>query len=237
MRIFLFIMCAAVMSSVSAQNPVIYPYNPDANNDSQVSTSDMLETLSVFGGSFLPNEILIDNTPLEEFLLVLQAQVLLLTDQATAIADLQSTIASLNADLDAQNLEVLNLQSQVISNYMIAQADNDALEISLAAAIANLQAADATLQTNIDNAVPQNLMNFNDMIMYSDGFLLDLTGHINMMGYLNADFIGAMGGLTAGNLDVWGNSYLNGDVSTGNLDVNGLSDFWGPMHQYGVILH
>ncbi|HIO59593.1 MAG TPA: hypothetical protein EYN28_05390, partial [Flavobacteriales bacterium] len=62
-----------------------------------------------------------------------------------------------------------------------------------------------------NNAVPQNLMNFNNMIMYSDGFMLDLDGHIDVMG-----------GLSTWNLDVMGNSYLNGDVVTGGLNVSGI---------------
>ena len=128
MKLYLSFVFVFLLSAVSAQSVITYPYNPDSDDDAYVATGDLLETLSVFGSPFTPNEILISDTPLEEFLLSLQAQVGLLADQSLAISDLEYMVFVLTATIEAQDMEILNLQYQVDNIEMMAMtASMDAM--------------------------------------------------------------------------------------------------------------
>lgn len=75
----------AMLGSTQAQ--VVYPFNPDSNNDSLIGAGDLLESLSTFGSTFLPEPILVDSIPLEVVLANLIEQ----------INQLQATVVSLES--------------------------------------------------------------------------------------------------------------------------------------------
>ncbi|HHZ81444.1 MAG TPA: hypothetical protein EYN28_05385 [Flavobacteriales bacterium] len=85
-------------------------------------------------------------------------------------------------------MQIDTLRTSIYDTLPTTNVDANSLDI------ANLQGADATLQTNIDNAVPKNLMNFNDMIAYTGSSILALSGDVDIIGVLST-----------GNLDVSGN--------------------------------
>ena len=77
-------MCLAF--AVCAQTAQIdLPYNPDADEDSLIGTTDLLPLLALFGGEFEPDEILFNDVALVQVILAMQE----------TIAELQAQVAAL----------------------------------------------------------------------------------------------------------------------------------------------
>lgn len=70
---------------VSAQDAIVYPYNPDADNDELIGITDLLPVLSIFGENFQPGEILVDGVALAELLLTMQETIETLQLQVEAL--------------------------------------------------------------------------------------------------------------------------------------------------------
>jgi hypothetical protein len=66
-KIAFFIACALVLTRISAQIEVEYPYNPDFENDGSVGIEDVLQLLSVFESEFQPEGLLVDGVPFENW--------------------------------------------------------------------------------------------------------------------------------------------------------------------------
>ena len=60
--------CLALFVSISASAQVVYPYNPDANGDSAITSGDLLEFLPLFASVYTPQGITINGVPLDEWL-------------------------------------------------------------------------------------------------------------------------------------------------------------------------
>ena len=58
-RILTLIACAIALSA-GAQIPYEFPYNPDADNDAFISTTDLVEFLALFGQNFTSEELYLD---------------------------------------------------------------------------------------------------------------------------------------------------------------------------------
>ena len=69
--IFTAIFTCFALCHLSAQDAIVYPYNPDADNDELVGVTDLLPLLSVFGEDFQPGEILVDGVALAEVLMTM----------------------------------------------------------------------------------------------------------------------------------------------------------------------
>lgn len=93
MRLFFSLALIGLFTSFYAQE-IVYPYNPDANNDQYVAVSDVLSTVSAFGSEFLPSEVQIDGVGLAEI-----------------ISDLQASISALEAENSAQAVLIAELQN------------------------------------------------------------------------------------------------------------------------------
>ena len=74
MRLFFSIALLGLFTSLSAQETITYPYNPDSNGDQFIATSDVLSTLSEFDSEFIPAEIQIDGVGLLQVIQDLQNQ-------------------------------------------------------------------------------------------------------------------------------------------------------------------
>ena len=70
-HIFTISLCFLALS-LSAQETITYPYNPDGNADGQIAAIDLQDFLSVYGLEFSPGEILMDSIPLSSYLMFLQ---------------------------------------------------------------------------------------------------------------------------------------------------------------------
>ena len=64
MRYLLTSLLCVLTLSLTAQETITYPYNPDANSDTFVAVSDLQSFLTVFGSEFLPTEIQINGVGL-----------------------------------------------------------------------------------------------------------------------------------------------------------------------------
>jgi uncharacterized protein (TIGR02145 family) len=57
--------------SLTAQETITYPYNPDSDNDAFVASTDLLELLGLYGDTFSPAEIMIGDTGLVQWVQIL----------------------------------------------------------------------------------------------------------------------------------------------------------------------
>ena len=81
MKHFFTISLCFLALSLSAQETVTYPYNPDGDVDGAIASPDLLDLLGVYGGEFSPSEILVGDSTLSFWVDQLSATVL--TQQAT----------------------------------------------------------------------------------------------------------------------------------------------------------
>jgi len=88
----------ALCASLSASAQVVYPYNPDANGDSAITSGDLLDFLPMFATTFTLQGITVDGVPLDEWLV-----------------DLQTVVLGLQAELNAQNAIIDSLQNAVMT--------------------------------------------------------------------------------------------------------------------------
>jgi hypothetical protein len=116
--------CFALCHS-SAQDAIVYPYNPDADNDELVGVTDLLPLLSVFGEDFQPGEIVIDGVALAEVLMTMQQTIETLqlqveTLEAQAMPELAAHLSFVDSSatfhLEAANLQVSNGASAYLNN-------------------------------------------------------------------------------------------------------------------------
>jgi len=114
-----------LLLEISAQEAIVYPYNPDADNDEIVGVTDLLPLLSVFGEDFQPGEILVDGVALAEVLMTMQQTIETLqlqveTLEAQAIPELAAHLSFVDSSstfhLEAANLQVSNGGSAYLNN-------------------------------------------------------------------------------------------------------------------------
>ena len=72
--------------SLSAQETITYPYNPDGNADGLVAVPDIQDLLAVYGSPFSPAEIMVGDTALSEWIQILYQA---LQDQQAVIDAMQ----------------------------------------------------------------------------------------------------------------------------------------------------
>ena len=65
-----FLLCLFTLS-LTAQETITYPYNPDSDNDAFVASTDLLELLGLYGDAFSPAEIMIGDTGLVQWVQIL----------------------------------------------------------------------------------------------------------------------------------------------------------------------
>ena len=94
--------------SITAQEPLTYPYNPDEDVNGLIASPDLLGFLGLFGDEFSPSEIMVGDTTLSNWILILNQ----------TLANQQAVIDSLQASLDSQQTQ---LDSTMIAD-MIAEA-------------------------------------------------------------------------------------------------------------------
>ena len=86
MKHFLTLGAMCVAFAVCAQTAQIdLPYNPDADEDSLIGTTDLLPLLALFGGEFEPDEILFNDVALVQVILAMQETITELQAQVAAL--------------------------------------------------------------------------------------------------------------------------------------------------------
>ena len=109
-HIFTLSLCFLALS-LSAQETITYPYNPDGDADGLVAVPDIQDLLAVYGSPFSPAEIMVGDTALSEWIQILYQ----------ALQDQQEVLDSLQANLDSQETF---LDSTMIAD-MISAASGD----------------------------------------------------------------------------------------------------------------
>ena len=111
------LMASTALLTLQAQTNIDYPYNPDENADSFISTPDLMEFLVVFGSEWEQGDIVVDSTALSTVLSTFQAQITALQAQVEALqAQVVPGLASyLSVDdslhtvlVEGANLQVVN---------------------------------------------------------------------------------------------------------------------------------
>ena len=95
MKHFFTISLCFIALSLSAQETITYPYNPDGDADGLVAVPDIQDLLAVYGNPFSPAEIMIGDTALAQWIQILYQA---LEDQQEIINALQE--ASESNDFD-----------------------------------------------------------------------------------------------------------------------------------------
>jgi hypothetical protein len=71
MKHFFTISLCFLALSLSAQETITYPYNPDGDADGLVAVPDLQDILAVYGNPFSPAEIMVGDTALSEWIQIL----------------------------------------------------------------------------------------------------------------------------------------------------------------------
>ena len=124
MRTLLSLALISLCFSLSAQETITYPYNPDWNADGAITSPDLLDLLGVYGNAFTPTEIQIDGVGLAE----------VLNQLLTTQAEMQETISALEAENLTQAELITELQNssgggiEGLENYLsVDEATNTVL--------------------------------------------------------------------------------------------------------------
>ena len=90
--------------SLSAQETINYPYNPDGDVDGTIASPDLLDILGVYGNAFTPTEIEIDGVGLLQVIQELQNQIAAI--QLLDVNYVESTLAALQQEIDNLNQQI-----------------------------------------------------------------------------------------------------------------------------------
>ena len=107
MRTLLSLALISLCFSLSAQETINYPYNPDGNADGNITVPDLADFLVNYGNTFTPTEIQIDGVGLAEVIGQLQATV---EAQQAYITQLQQyiSISEETVLISGANLQVVS---------------------------------------------------------------------------------------------------------------------------------
>ena len=97
--------------SLTAQETITYPYNPDGDADGAIASPDLLDILGVYGGEFSPSEIQIDGVGLLQVIQELQNQIAAI--QLLDVNYVESTLAAHQQEIETLQAENATLTQQV----------------------------------------------------------------------------------------------------------------------------
>jgi len=107
MRTYLSLVLIGLFFSLSAQETLVYPYNPDGNEDGAITVPDLQDLLGTYGNAFTPTEIQIDGVGLLQVIQDLQ-------DQIAAIQLLDANYVE--STLAVHQQEIATLYQQIAEN-------------------------------------------------------------------------------------------------------------------------
>jgi len=113
MRLFFSLALIGLFTSLSAQETINYPYNPDGDVDGAIASPDLLDLLGVYGGDFSPSEIQIDGVGLLQIIQDLQNQIGALQGEMLDADYVGSTFTALQQEVVALQAENATLTQQV----------------------------------------------------------------------------------------------------------------------------
>ena len=111
MRTLLSLALISLCFSLTAQETITYPYNPDGDADGAIASPDLLDILGVYGGEFSPSEIQIDGVGLLQVIQELQNQIAAI--QLLDVNYVESTLAAHQQEIETLQAENATLTQQV----------------------------------------------------------------------------------------------------------------------------
>jgi microcystin-dependent protein len=118
-HIFTISLCFLALS-LSAQETITYPYNPDGNADGTITVPDLQDFLGIYGGAFSPSDILVDGETLTTVLTSLQNSI----DSLSAL-----TGGSAGSVLDMPIGTILPVASEAVpEDWMLCDGSEVAIE-------------------------------------------------------------------------------------------------------------
>ena len=112
MRTLLSLALISLCFSLSAQETITYPYNPDGDADGAIASPDLLDILGVYGGDFSPSEIQIDGVGLLQVIQDLQNQIGSLQGEMLDANYVESTFSAMQQEIDDQQQDIEALQTE-----------------------------------------------------------------------------------------------------------------------------
>jgi hypothetical protein len=107
MRLVFTIALIGLFTSLSAQETISYPYNPDFDVDGAIGLSDLLDFFMVYSSDFSPAEIQIDGIGLLEVIQDLQNQI-------TAIPVLDANYIGVALEAHQQQIDALQAENATL---------------------------------------------------------------------------------------------------------------------------
>ena len=164
--------------SLTAQETITYPYNPDANSDQYVAVSDILETIAIYGSDYLPSEIMVGDTTLSNWILIINQT---LGNQQAVIDSLQASLDSQETQLDSSMIADMISQISDLDHFTSADETDPVFEASIAHGIMALDTANWNNHTvHIDTQI----FNGNAITTWSELDLSNLIGTTKSLVFL-----------------------------------------------------
>ena len=113
MKHFFTISLCFLALSLSAQETITYPYNPDGDVDGAIASPDLLDLLGVYGGEFSPSEIQIDGVGLLQVIQDLHNQLGALQGEMLDADYVESTFTALQQEVTDLQSENATLTQQI----------------------------------------------------------------------------------------------------------------------------
>ena len=209
MRTLLSLALIGLCFSLTAQETINYPYNPDGDVDGTIASPDLLDILGVYGNAFTPTEIQIDGVGLAEVINQMQAIIIELQDEINTL-QLQNqwpTVVDGNLIISGADLSFAELSNADLSNADLSNADLSNADLSYADLFyANLSYA------YLSNADLSYAGLFYANLSYADLSYADLS-------YANLSYAtlayATLSGVT------WSGAYIEGCMGCNCVDANG----------------
>ena len=130
MKHFFTISLCFLTLSLSAQETITYPYNPDGDVDGAIASPDLLDLLGVYGGAFSPSDITIDGVSLLQVIQDLQNQLGALQGEMLDANYVESTFTAIEDNFGLLESTVSSLQVQVAQQQQLIESLESAMNQS-----------------------------------------------------------------------------------------------------------
>ena len=178
MKNFFTLTLCVLTLSLTAQETITYPYNPDANSDQFVAVSDVLETIAIYGSDYFPSEIMVGDTTLSNWIQILNQT---LANQQAVIDSLQASLDSQDTQLDSSMIADMISQISDLDHFTSADETDPVFEASIAHGIMALDTANWNNHTvHIDTQI----FNGNAITTWSELDLSNLIGTTKSLVFL-----------------------------------------------------
>jgi hypothetical protein len=178
MKNFFTLTLCVLTLSLTAQEPLTYPYNPDEDVNGLIASPDLLGLLGLYGDEFSPAEIMIGDTGLAQWIQILNQT---LINQQAAIDSLQASLDSQETQLDSSMIADMISQISDLDHFTSADETDPVFEASIAHGIMALDTANWNNHTvHIDTQI----FNGNAITTWSELDLSNLIGTTKSLVFL-----------------------------------------------------